>query len=401
MNTSISEKAARHLDQTVETLVNLISFKSLSCHEKDIINYIESTLKGFNFDEVWTDKLGNLIGRIGYGKKVLAFDAHIDVVDAGDISQWNSNPFSALINDEKIYGRGAVDQKSGAAAMITAGKILKEMNYEGIFSIFFTFTIMEEDCDGLCWDFLIEEEGLKPDYAVITEPTNLGLYIGHRGRMEIEVSFRGISAHASAPERGLNAINKASLSVLELDKLSLQLKDHSFLGKGSLAVTEIKSSSPSLCAIPDFCKIHVDRRLTYGEKKASSIDEIEKSLKNKIEKNLFSVKIPIYKKKSYKGTIHTMEKYFPTWLTDKSHPLVRAGIKTYQNIFNKRPAPGKWTFSTNGIALSGKHKIPTIGFGPGNEIYSHAPNEYLPIVHLREAVRFYVNLPYILEKYVT
>lgn len=332
---------------------------------------------------------------------MLAFDAHIDVVDAGDISQWNSNPFSALVNDKKIYGRGAVDQKSGAAAMITAGKILKELNYKGIFSIYFTFTVMEEDCDGLCWDFLIEEQGLKPDYTVITEPTNLGLYIGHRGRMEIEVSFSGISAHASAPERGLNAINNASLSVLELDKLSLQLKDHSFLGRGSLAVTEIQSNSPSLCAIPDFCKIHIDRRLTLGEKKTSSINEIENSLKNKIEENLFSVQIPIYKKKSYTGTIHTMEKYFPTWLTDESHPLVRAGAKTYQNIFNKIPTPGKWTFSTNGVALSGKHNIPTIGFGPGNEIYAHAPNENLPIVHLREAVSFYVNLPYVLEKYVT
>ena len=211
--------------------------------------------------------------------------------------------------------------------------------------------------------------------------------------MEIELYFRGISAHASAPERGDNAIYKASRAALEIEKLNYRLRNDDFLGKGSVAATLIESKSPSLCAIPDHCRIHLDRRLTWGETRESAIEEVREVIGNEAV-----IEVPIYNRASYKGTLYKQEKYFPTWKIPEDHYLVKVASQAYELLFQEVPRIGKWTFSTNGVAICGKHGIPTIGFGPGNEVYAHAPNEKIPIDHLVKASAFYALMPYILEE---
>ena len=389
----IRQRAEQYRDYTSSNLSEIVRIRSLSGEEREVIEKIKSLLESADFDEVKIDGLGNLIGRVGNGEKILAIDAHIDTVDTGDINQWEFDPFSGEIKDGFVLGRGSVDQKGGAASMITAGKILKELGYDGLFTVYFTFTIMEEDCDGMCWNYIIEKERLVPDFAILTEPTNLGIYRGHRGRMEIELYFRGISAHASAPERGDNAIYKASRAALEIEKLNYRLRNDDFLGKGSVAATLIESKSPSLCAIPDHCRIHLDRRLTWGETRESAIEEVREVIGNEAV-----IEIPIYNRASYKGTLYKQEKYFPTWKMPEDHYLVKVASQAYELLFREVPRVGKWTFSTNGVAICGKHGIPTIGFGPGNEVYAHAPNEKIPIDHLVKASAFYALMPYILEE---
>ena len=389
----IRQRAEQYRDYTSSNLSEIVRIRSLSGEEREVIEKIKSLLESADFDEVKIDGLGNLIGRVGNGEKILAIDAHIDTVDTGDINQWEFDPFSGEIKDGFVLGRGSVDQKGGAASMITAGKILKELGYDGLFTVYFTFTIMEEDCDGMCWNYIIEKERLVPDFAILTEPTNLGIYRGHRGRMEIELYFRGISAHASAPERGDNAIYKASRAALEIEKLNYRLRNDDFLGKGSVAATLIESKSPSLCAIPDHCRIHLDRRLTWGETRESAIEEVREVIGNEAV-----IEVPIYNRASYKGTLYKQEKYFPTWKIPEDHYLVKVASQAYELLFQEVPRIGKWTFSTNGVAICGKHGIPTIGFGPGNEVYAHAPNEKIPIDHLVKASAFYALMPYILEE---
>ena len=389
----IRQRAEQYRDYTSSNLSEIVGIRSLSGEEREVIEKIKSLLESADFDEVKIDGLGNLIGRVGNGEKILAIDAHIDTVDTGDINQWEFDPFSGEIKDGFVLGRGSVDQKGGAASMITAGKILKELGYDGLFTVYFTFTIMEEDCDGMCWNYIIEKERLVPDFAILTEPTNLGIYRGHRGRMEIELYFRGISAHASAPERGDNAIYKASRAALEIEKLNYRLRNDDFLGKGSVAATLIESKSPSLCAIPDHCRIHLDRRLTWGETRESAIEEVREVIGNEAV-----IEVPIYNRASYKGTLYKQEKYFPTWKIPEDHYLVKVASQAYELLFQEVPRIGKWTFSTNGVAICGKHGIPTIGFGPGNEVYAHAPNEKIPIDHLVKASAFYALMPYILEE---
>lgn len=383
---------SRELRQhTANNLSELVKIRSLSGEEEAVIQKLAAMCQEAGFDEVRIDGLGNLIGRVGNGPRVMAFDAHIDTVDTGAPEQWALSPFSGAIRDGHVYGRGSVDQKGGAASMIASGQMLKELGYDGEYSVYYTFTVMEEDCDGLCWLYLIAQEGLVPEFAVITEPTNLGLYLGQRGRLEFDLDFGGVSAHGSAPERGDNAIYRASEMALRVRDLHERLAVDPFLGKGSVAVTMVRSGSPSLCAIPDQCTIHLDRRLTWGETKASATAELEAIADDKTV-----VRIPVYDRESYKGTVFTQEKYYPTWKIAETHPLVRSGIRTYELLFGQAPRVDKWTFSTNGVAICGRHEIPCIGFGPGNEVYAHAPNEAIPIDHLVKASAFYAFLPFVI-----
>ena len=244
----IMELAEKYRDYTAENLSKLVKIKSVSLEEKEVQLELKRQMEEAGFDEVRIDGLGNVIGRIGNGSKILAIDGHMDTVDFGNMDNWDFDPLSGEIKDGFVHGRGSVDQEGGPASFVTSGRILKDLGFDKDWTIYFTGTVMEEDCDGLCWKYLYEEEGIKPDFAISTEPTNLNIYRGHRGRMEIAVSFRGLSSHGSAPERGENAIYMASRAALEIEKLNERLAFDEFLGKGSVTISEFKSDSPSLCA---------------------------------------------------------------------------------------------------------------------------------------------------------
>ena len=385
LSKTIYDKAKEYADYTAKNLSNLIKHKSLSCQEKEVASEIKKMMEEAGFDKVKIDGLGNVIGRIGNGKKIIAIDGHIDTVDLGNLDAWEFDPLGGEIKDGYVLGRGTTDQTGGPVAAITAGRILKELGLENDITLYVTATVMEEDCDGLCWKYIVEEDKIKPDCVIVTEPTNLNIYRGHRGRMEIEVSFYGLSAHGSAPERGKNAIYMASRAALEIEKLNDKLADDPFLGKGSITISEFVSSSPSLCAVSDFAKIHLDRRLTWGEDKELALNEI----KNIVEGMNAKVEILNYEETAYTGLKYGMEKYYPTWKIEEDHPVIQNGVKTFKELFNQEPVVDKWTFSTNGVTINGIYKIPVIGFGPGNEELAHAPNEKVAIEHLVKASAFY------------
>ncbi len=388
-----SKAKARERD-TAEGLSRLIKIRSLSAGEKEVQHEIRSQMEAAGFDEVRFDGLGNVIGRIGEGKTILAIDGHVDTVDVGNPDNWDFDPFSGDIRGGFVHGRGAVDQKGGVAAFITAGRIIKELGLAENCTVYFVGSVMEEDCDGLCWKYLVEEENLRPDIVISTEPTNLNIYRGHRGRMEMDVFFRGISAHGSAPERGKNAIYMASKTCLEIEKLDWRLKRDEFLGKGSITVSQFVSGSPSMCAVADFAKIHLDRRLTWGETRDSAVAEIE----NIIDGLDARVEVPFYRQTAWTGLDYGMEQYFPTWKLPEDHPMVINGVEAYKNLFDKQPVVDKWTFSTNGVTINGIYGIPVIGFGPGNEVLAHAPNEKVPVSDLVAASAFYAAYAHLLSE---
>jgi putative selenium metabolism hydrolase len=381
----ILDKANLYADYTAKNLSQIIQIKSLSGEEKGVVHLIKGMMEEAGFDEVKIDGLGNVIGRIGNGKKIIAIDGHIDTVDLGNPEDWEFDPLGGEIKDGFVLGRGTADQSGGPAAFITAGRILKELGLQNDVTVYFTATVLEEDCDGLCWKYIVEEDKIKPDCAIVTEPTNLNIYRGHRGRMEIEVSFYGLSAHGSAPERGKNAIYMASKAALEIEKLNEKLASDPFLGKGSVTISEFVSSSPSLCAVSDFAKIHLDRRLTWGEDKEMALEQVKEVVKGMNAK----VELLNYEKTSFTGLNYGMEKYYPTWKIEEEHHVIQNGVKAFETLFDKKPKVDKWTFSTNGVMINGMYKIPVIGFGPGNEELAHAPNEKVPVDHLVKASAFY------------
>lgn len=389
----IIELAEKYKDYTAVNLSKLVKIKSVSLGEKEVQLELKRQMEEAGFDEVRIDGLGNVIGRVGNGSKVLAIDGHMDTVDFGNMDNWDFDPLSGEIKDGFVHGRGTVDQEGGPAAFVTTGRILKELGFDRDWTIYFTGTVMEEDCDGLCWKYIYEEEGIRPDFAISTEPTNLNIYRGHRGRMEIAVSFKGLSSHGSAPERGINAIYMASRAALEIEKLNENLPTDDFLGQGSITISEIKSDSPSLCAVSDFARIHLDRRLTWGETKESAVAEIEAIVKDMDAK----VEVLHYEETAYTGLKYGMEKYYPTWKIEEDHTVVQTGVKAYEKLFDTKPKVDKWTFSTNGVTINGYYKIPMIGFGPGNEVMAHAPNEKVPVEDLVKASAFYAMYAFLID----
>jgi len=385
------ELSEKYKDEIVDFMRRLIQVKSLSGREQEVVQLVEREMEKVGFDEVFIDGFGNVIGRVGDGKIKIAMDAHLDTVDIGNPDLWEKDPFSGDVDDEWVYGRGASDQKAGMASMVYGVKVMKALSLFGDFTLYVVGSVLEENCDGLCWKYIIENDVIKPDFVLITEPTGLNINIGQRGRVEFRIKTKGLSAHASAPERGENAIYKMAKIINEVEKLNESLKDDPFLGKGTIAVTQIFFKSPSQNAVPDECVIHIDRRLTKGETKESAYEEIREIFrKTGIDGEIVEL---ICEERSYTGLLYSMEKYFPTWVTGEKDIIVESARKAYKEVFEKEPTIGKWTFSTNGVVTAGIYKIPTVGFGPGDEIFAHAPNEKVRISHLLKAAAFYAVFP--------
>jgi len=395
----ILQKSEDYQSRIYAFLRDMIAIPSESCQEEKVIQRIRQEMETVGFDRVEIDPMGNVLGYIGTGKHLIAMDAHIDTVGIGNPENWNHDPYTGYEDDEVIYGRGASDQEGGMTAMVYAGKIIKDLGLEKDYTLLITGTVQEEDCDGLCWQYIIEESQIRPAFVVSTEPTSLGVYRGQRGRMEICVSVDGISAHGAAPERGDNAIFKMAPILMDLEKLHHRLKDDAFLGKGSLTVSEVFYSSPSRCAVPDGCSISIDRRLTWGETREQALEEIRRLpsvLKAGARVSMYS-----YDRPSYTGLVYPSECYFPAWVLEEDHAACKTLVDAYTSLFNQAPVIDKWTFSTNGTSIMGRYNIPCIGFGPGHEDQAHAPNEITWKDELVKACAMYAVIPSLyVKKYV-
>ena len=389
----IKARAEGYSKEMIRFLRDLVRIRGVSNGEGEVANRIldEMKLVGFNRTEI--DKMGNVLGYMGNGKKLLAFDAHIDTVDIGEKGNWKFDPYIGYENDSEVGGRGTSDQLGGIVSAIYAAKILKDLNLiTDDYTFLVTGTVQEEECEGLNWQYIINEDKVRPDVVVLTEPTNGKICRGHRGRMDIRVEVKGVSAHGSAPERGNNAIYKMAKIINEIELLNDTLKEDDFLGKGTLTVSQIFYNSPSRCAVADMCAISIDRRLTNGETSQSALEEI---------RNLPTVKaynaavtIYYYDEPSYTGLVYTTDCYFPTWTISKNALCVKALVQAHQELYGE-PVIDKWTFSTNGVAIMGHNGIPCVGFGPGKEEQAHAPNEITWKTDLIKCAAVYAAMPII------
>jgi putative selenium metabolism hydrolase len=391
----IARLAEQYTPAMVRFLRDMIAIPSESTGERPVVDRVRAEMEAAGFDEIKIDGLGNILGRVGSGKTVIALDAHLDTVGVGDRSTWQRDPYQGELTGGVIYGRGAGDQEAGMAAALYGARIIQQLSLRGDYQLWVTGTVMEEDCDGLCWQYILREQVLQPDVVVITEPTKLGVYRGHRGRMEIEVRTQGRSCHGSAPERGVNAIYKMAPIIADIERLNDQLAASAdpFLGKGTVTIAEIRSTAPSLCAVADSSTIHLDRRLTHGETWQAAVAQIEAL--DSVKRAGATVSVLDYARPSYTGLTYPTKKFYPTWLLAEDAPAVLAGVRAAEQAIGRTPVVGKWGFSTNGIATCGMFGVPTIGFGPSDEIWAHTPDDQCPVEHLTLAARFYAAFPLI------
>ncbi len=409
----IRQAAEGYQADMVRFLRAMISHPSESCEEKEVVACIRAEMEKLGFDKVEVDGLGNVIGWMGEGDKIIAIDSHIDTVGIGNRENWTADPYEGYETDEIIYGRGGSDQEGGMASAAYSARIMKDLGLipEG-YRIMIVGSVQEEDCDGMCWQYIVNRDGIRPEFVISTEPTDGGIYRGHRGRMEIRVDVKGVSCHGSAPERGDNAIFKMADILQDIRALnnngcseSTAIKglvkmldpkynpehyeDARFLGRGTCTVSQIFFTSPSRCAVADSCAVSVDRRMTAGETWESCLQEIRDLPAVKKYGEDVRVSMYMYDRPSWTGEVYETEAYFPTWINRESAAHVKALVDAHQALFGGerigapsamstregRPLTDKWTFSTNGVAIQGRYGIPCVGFGPGAESQAHAPNE--------------------------
>ena len=395
-NTSYREQARKYEKKMVRFLRDMVAIPSESAKEKEVIQRIRKEAEATGaFDKIKVDRLGNLlayVGKPGKGKKLIAIDAHVDTVGVGDLSEWKHDPYQGKVEGGRVWGRGAGDQEGAIPAMIYAAKILKDLDVDtSEYCLLMTFTVMEEDCDGLCWQYIVNENKIRPDAVVVTDSTNCNILRGHRGRMEIGVTCKGKSCHGSMPEKGVNAVYKIAKVVNEIEKLNDRLKTDQFLGKGTITVSYVDCKTPSLCAVPGQAYIHLDRRLTVGDTKASAVKEVKEAIKRAGVKA--KVEVLRYARPSYTGLTYATEKYYPTWCEPEDALQVQAAIKTYRETLGGKPTVHRWTFSTNAVSIAGMYGIPCVGFGPAPESVAHTVNDSVPIEHMIKCAAFYARFP--------
>lgn len=395
-----SQEILKQLQQkTEENRTNIVQFMREICAIPSVESLIgpvgeriAEEMRKLRFDEVRFDKMGNIMGRIGNGPRTIVFDSHIDTVGVGDPEEWQWNPFEGKVEDGVLYARGACDEKGSTPGMVYGMAFARDLGLLDGWTAWY-FGNMEEWCDGIAPNTFVEvDPGIRPDFVVIGEPTKMQVYRGHKGRIELKVTAKGVSAHAASNHVGINAIYLLLPVIAGIRDLEPQLGDDPFLGHGKITVSDMKVQTPSINAVPDEAVIFIDRRMTFGESKEDAIAQVEALIPEE-SKDRVKVEALFYEEPSYTGFVFPVDKYFPAWALNEDHGLVQAGLQARELIgLDYKPA-SKWSFSTNGIYWAGKANIPSIGFGPGDEVTAHTVMDSVNLNDMVKATEFYAILP--------
>lgn len=395
----IKSRVEKKRENIINFMREICAIPSMDGQLKEVGDRIGAEMEKLGFEEVRFDKMGNIMGRIGSGERVVVYDSHIDTVGIGDPASWQWDPFKGKVENGILYARGASDEKASTPGMVYGLSFAKELGLLENTTAWY-FGNMEEWCDGIAPNTFVEvDPGIKPDYVVIGEPTKMNVYRGHKGRVELKVTATGRSAHAASHHLGDSALYKMLTVISGIRDLDAHLHTDSFLGKGTVMVTDSKISTASINAVPDGFTIFIDRRLTFGETKEEAAQQIRDLIPGYLRDQI-KVEELFYDEPSYTGFVFPVDKYYPAWALDSSHPIVQAGQEAILQLWNDVRPTGKWSFSTNGTYWAGKAGIPSIGFGPGDEIYAHTTMDQVPLDEVVAATEFYTLFPKTLNEKV-
>ncbi|MCC6147335.1 MAG: YgeY family selenium metabolism-linked hydrolase [Anaerolineaceae bacterium] len=388
----IQKRVAAKDAEIKQFMREICAIPSVESQLKDVGERIAAEMRKLGFEGVRFDKMGNILGHIGNGKRVIVYDSHIDTVGVGDPAAWEWDPFKGKIEDGYLYARGASDEKQSTPGMIYGLAIARDLGLLEGWTAYY-FGNMEEWCDGIAPNTFVEvDPAVRPDFVVIGEPTKMLTYRGHKGRLEMKVVAKGRSAHAASNHLGDNAVYKLLPIIAGIRDLEPKLGDHEFLGHGKITVSDMTVKTPSLNAVPDEATIYIDRRMTFGETKEQVVKEIQDLIPAE-SKSSVHVEELFYDEPSYTGFVFPVDKYFPAWLLEENHPLVTASQEARAAIGLPDAPAGKWDFSTNGIYWAGKAGIPSIGFAPGDEVTAHTTIDRVKLDEVVKATEYYAVLP--------
>ena len=392
----IQKRVNSSREEMIQFMLEICEIPSMNSNIGPVGERVQAEMRKLGFDEVRFDKMGNTIGRIGNGDRVIVYDSHIDTVGVGDPAEWEWDPFKGKIENGILYARGACDEKGSTPGMIYGLAMARDLGLLEGWTAYY-FGNMEEWCDGIAPNTFVEVDPMvKPDFVVIGEPTKMLVYRGHKGRLEMKITSKGKSAHAASNHLGDNAIYKLLPVIAGIRDLEPQLGDHEFLGHGKITVSDMHVKTPSINAVPDEAVIFIDRRMTFGETKEQVRAQVEALIPDDYKETVKLEEL-FYDEPSYTGFVFPVDKYFPAWALDEDHALVQAGQMAREQIGLPAAPSSKWNFSTNGIYWAGKAGIPSIGFGPGDEETAHTVRDSVSLEDMVKATEFYAILPSLIK----
>ncbi len=394
---SVIEKIKTRVEEQREDIIKfmreLCAIPSMDSQIREVGERCEAEMRKLGFDDVWWDRMGNVVGVIGSGPKKILYDGHIDTVGIGNPDEWEWDPFEGKVEDGVFYARGACDEKNCVPGIIYGLAMAKEFGLLDGWTAYF-FGNMEEWNDGSAPNVLAEVEGIMPDFVIIGEPTKMQVYRGQKGRVEFQIKATGKSAHAANNHVGDNAIYKLLPIIEAIKDMEPQFADDPFLGNGRITVTDMHVKTPSINAVPDEATIFIDRRVTFGEDPQTELKRLQDLVGDRKD---IEVSILMYDEPSYTGFSYPLEKIYPAWAVDEDHPLIQAGMKAGKLLGWDMPKPSKWNFSTNAIYWTGKAGIPSIGFGPGDEVHAHTVLDQVILDDVVRATEWYALLPALIQ----
>ncbi|MCD6260339.1 MAG: M20 family metallopeptidase [Thaumarchaeota archaeon] len=369
-------------EYVVSMLSNMIRINSENPpgREEELASYVAERLAELGF-KAWIDRFqgrANALGsiRIGDGKKIMLV-SHLDTVPAGERELWGIPPFSGIVRDGRVYGRGAADAKGCLASMLGCLKILADEGWPINGEIIFA-AVADEESENRGIRRLVAQ-GVKADYAVVGEPTNLNVCIAHKGSIFLRASFIGRAAHSSKPERGVNAVYAASEYALRIEKLSRRFKvKHRLLGKPSLAVTIFRGGVKDN-VIPDRCELVINRRTLPNEDLETVVNQLK------------DLAMKVSKERRVKAFVK-IDRYLPASETDKDEEIVKAGLRAVSRVLGKRARPKGFQATCDMTFLVHRANIPCIILGPGRLEEAHAINEWIEIDQLVNGSKIYHEL---------
>lgn len=378
----LQASAEKVRDQVVGFCQRLIQTPSLPGAEKAIAGIIQAEMEDLGYDEVWIDAAGNVIGRLeGEGGPSLMFNCHMDHVDTGDPARWPVPPYAGEIVDSAIWGRGSVDVKGPLAAQVYGVGLLRAAGLTPAGDIFVTAVVMEE-VGGIGIQAVLES--LRPDFAVVGEPTNLGVARGHRGRIELIARVHGRAAHASTPQQAINPHYSLARFLTTLGTLAMRSSPD--FGASTVAPTLYFTDQVSPNLIPGEAWTHLDWRNIPNESPEEICERLQDVLAGCLEPEAEGfVMIPQQTFDTYTGHTLTTPAVFPSFELPADHPLLDRAKRTLNAALGQDPPVTIWQFATDGGHLMAAG-IPTIGFAPGDERLAHTSNEHIAIDDLMAAV---------------
>lgn len=368
-------------NEVVDLVRELLQTPSLSFEEGAAAGVVERAMEALGYDRVFRDDAGNVVGVLNgiEGGPAALLAGHLDTVEPGDGSAWAHGPYSGDVADGAVHGVGAADCKGGIAAQVFAGAVLKRSLLPLRGDLVVAATVAEANGRSIGMRALVEQTlpdlGIAPGCAVLGEPTDLGLYYGHDGWMEVQVKVQG--ANPFHVDDTADAICR-----------SFQEEATPEDGMESLTV-----------GAPDFAEEGGMRTATIGLarrlRQAEALKDVmgglrRRALAEAVGPVAVDVAVRREDRRLYTGRTTVLHHVTHAWMTDPFCPamersrqaLAAAGIQAH---------PARWRLGRLGMGTAGgtlvnTFSIPAIGFGPGAEDQAHAPGEHVRIDRLTDAV---------------